>query len=319
MLKKMLEEPPPPSLKTSSEKSDHQQAENLRPKHNPVAWLKNLVRKKPSNANDFQEAIEDFIDDLGVTSDDDKDTVNNQKLLISNVLKTHDLRVDDVMIPRADIVAIEQDITLDELRNVFKDNQFSRIPVYKDTLDHVVGVLHIKDVLTCFLEKKDFVVADLVRDVSFVPPGIPVMDLFLTLREDKKHMALVLDEHGGIDGLVTINDIVEAVMGDIEDEFDNDDEPQIIEKSDGSIIIDARYEIDDFEERYGAIFSPEEREDVDTVGGLAFYLAGHVPKKGEVLNHSSGIIMEIIDANSSRVKNVRLRNIPLSKSASDDV
>ncbi len=318
MLEKMSEEPPPKTAISGHQKTEITGAD-IRVKPNPVAWFKNLLRKKPSNGNNFHEAIEEFIEDLGESSELDKTSVDNQKLLISNVLKTHDLRVDDVMVPRPDIVAIEHDVSMDELLNIFKENQFSRIPVYKDNLDNVIGVLHIKDLLMCFLEKRECKIPDIIREVSFVSPGIPIMDLFLMLREDKKHMALVVDEHGGIDGLVTINDIVEAVMGDIDDEFDNDDEPQIIEKSDGSIVMDARYEIDDFEERYGSLLSEEERDDIDTIGGLAFYLAGHIPKKGDVLNHSSGMTIEVIEANKNRVKTVRLRNIPALNTNADDV
>ncbi len=267
------------------------------------------MRRKASNANRIQEAIEDFIEELEDT-EEDKVSVNNQKTILTNVLKTHDLRVSDLMVPRADIVAVEENITREQLREVFRENQFSRIPVYKENLDNIVGVLHIKDLLACLLDGRECEVKSLLREVTIVPPGIPVMDLFLNLREDKKHMALVVDEHGGIDGLVTINDIVEAVMGDIDDEFDSDDEPQIIEKPDGSLIVDARFEMDDFEEMYGTFLNAEEREDIETIGGLAFSLAGRVPKKGDTLIHPSGLEMDVLDANASRVNRVRLRNVP---------
>jgi CBS domain containing-hemolysin-like protein len=317
MLNKMPEDEPPEGQ--ISPRPSFIATHEIRVKNGPVAWLKTFMRgKTASNANNIQEALEDLIEELE-DSDESQIVVDNQKTLITNVLKTHDLRVSDVMVPRADIVAVEEDITLDELRDVFKGNQFSRIPVYRENLDNIIGVLHIKDLLTCLLEKRDCQVSSLIRDVIVVPPGIPLMDLFLTLREDKKHMAVVVDEHGGIDGLVTINDIVEAVMGDIEDEFDNDEQPQIIEKSDGSLVVDARFEIDDFEERYGSFLTTEEREDVETLGGLAFSLAGHVPTKGEVLKHSTGMTIEVMDANASRVKRIRIRYMPKNISESDEV
>jgi CBS domain containing-hemolysin-like protein len=275
------------------------------------------MRRKASNANRIQEAIEDFIEELEDT-EEDKVSVNNQKTILTNVLKTHDLRVSDLMVPRADIVAVEENITREQLREVFRENQFSRIPVYKESLDNIIGVLHIKDLLACLLDGRECEVKSLLREVTIVPPGIPVMDLFLNLREDKKHMALVVDEHGGIDGLVTINDIVEAVMGDIDDEFDSDDEPQIIERSDGSILVDARFEMDDFEDLYGPFLSSEEREDIETIGGLAFSLAGRVPKKGDTLHHGSGLEMDVLDANASRVKRVRIRNLPQRNALGDD-
>lgn len=317
MLKKMPKDETPegrsrPSLPTSEHSSV------TRPRRSPITWLKTFARKKHDNTNNIQEALDDLIEELK-DSDDDQTVVNSQKMLITNVLKSHDLRVSDVMVPRSDIIAVEDDTTLDELKEVFKGNQFSRIPVYKGTLDNIIGVLHIKDLLLCLLEKRECTISNLIRDVTIVSPGVPLMDLFLNLREGKKHMALVVDEHGGIDGLVTINDIVEAVMGDIEDEFDNDDQPQIIEKADGSLVVDARFEVDDFEERYGAFLTAEEREEVETLGGLAFFLAGHVPKKGEVFKHSCGMVLEIMDANASRVNRIRIRNLPQSSDASDEV
>ncbi len=317
MLKKMPDDdrptgpqiPPAPPIS-----SEH----TSRIRTSPLAWIKTFIRRRASNANNIQEAIEEFIEELEEGSESTV-SVDNQKTLLTNVLKTHDLRVSDLMVPRADIVAVEENISLHELRDVFRENQFSRIPVYKEDLDNIVGVLHIKDLLICLLEKRDCKISNLVRDVTIVPPGIPVMDLFLDLRDGKKHMALVVDEHGGIDGLVTINDIVEAIMGDIEDEFDNDEQPQVIEKPDGSLVVDARYEMADFEEQYGEFLTTEEREEVETLGGLAFFIAGHVPKKGDTLKHSSGLMMDILDANASRVKRVRLRNISPRPSLSDDV
>lgn len=317
MLKKMPDDDRPtgPFIAATSPQSSEQ---TMRIKTSPFAWIKTFIRRKASNANNIQEAIDEFIEELE-DAEQDPVSVDSQKTLLTNVLKTHDLRVSDLMVPRADIVAIDQNITLNELRDVFRENQFSRIPVYDESLDNIIGVLHIKDLLMCLLEKRECNISKLIRDVTIVPPGIPVMDLFLDLRDGKKHMALVVDEHGGIDGLVTINDIVEAIMGDIEDEFDNDDQPQIIEKPDGSLVVDARYEMGDFEEQYGEFLTPEEREEVETLGGLAFYIAGHVPKKGDVLKHSSGLLMDILDVNASRVKRVRLRNISPKPSSHDDV
>lgn len=307
--------PTGPTIAPASAQSSEQ---TTRIKTSPFAWIKTFIRRKASNANNIQEAIEEFIEELE-DAEQDPVSVDSQKTLLTNVLKTHDLRVSDLMVPRADIVAVDQNITMNELRDVFRENQFSRIPVYNQSLDNIIGVLHIKDLLMCLLEKRECKIANLIRDVTVVPPGIPVMDLFLDLRDGKKHMALVVDEHGGIDGLVTINDIVEAVMGDIEDEFDNDDQPQIIEKPDGSLVVDARYEMGDFEEQYGEFLTPEEREEVETLGGLAFFIAGRVPKKGDVLKHSSGLMMDILDANASRVKRVRLRNISPKPLFNDDV
>lgn len=278
-------------------------------KSGAVSWFRDLIRGKASNSNNhIQEALEDFIDELKESAGDDA-SADNQKTLISNVLKAHDLKVSDIMLPRADIVAIDIKATHDDIRELFRNAQFSRIPVYDGNMDTIIGILHIKDLLACLLEGRDCQIKDLIREVTIVSPGLSVMDLFATLRDDKKYMALVVDEHGGIDGLVTLNDVIEAVMGDIDDEFDTENQIQVIEKADGSIVADARMEIEDFEERYGLFLTEEEREDIETLGGLAFSLAGRVPKRGESLKHRSGLVMDILDANASRVTRVRLRNL----------
>lgn len=278
-------------------------------KPGPFGWVRSLIRKTASNSNNLQDAIEDYIEELKETVKDEV-SAENQKTFIVNVLKTHDMKVIDVMVPRAGIVAISESATPDDIKKHFAEHPFSRVPIYRDNLDHIIGVLHIKDLLACLLEGRDCKLSDLAREVMIVTPGLPVMELFLMMREDKKHMALVVDEHGGIDGLVTLNDVIEAIVGDIEDEFDNDEQPMLIEKPDGSIMADARVEVEDFEERYGTFLSPDERESIETLGGLAFELAGRMPKRGEALRHDSGLILEVLDVNASRVTRVRVRNLP---------
>jgi len=281
-----------------------------RPKNRAMVWLKDMLRGKASNSNEhLQEALEDYIEELK-DSDLTDTSVDNQKALITNVLNTRDLRVADVMIPRADIVAIEQGATADELRSFFREKQFSRVPVYKESLDHVIGTIHIKDVLGCLIDDQPCNLPEIVREPLIVSPGLPLMDLFVMMREDKKHMALVLDEHGGIDGLATMTDVIESIVGDIEDEFDHEQQPLVIEKPDGSIVADARMDIEEFEDRYGSFLNAEEREDIETLGGLAFSIAGHVPQKGERLRHGSGMVVEILEADGRKVNRVRIRNLP---------
>jgi len=277
-----------------------------------------MMRTRTSNSNDLQEVLEDYIEELKESEGEDDAATENQKTLITNVIKTRDLTVSDVMVPRADIMAIDENIGTFDLKDFFAKHQHSRIPVYRGSLDHVVGILHIKDILTHLLAGESFKITDLTREALIVTPGLPLMELFVMLREDKRHMALVLDEHGGIDGLITMIDVIEAIVGDIEDEFDNDEQPQLIEKPDGSIISDGRMDIEEFEERYGNILDADEREDIDTLGGLASSIAGRVPMKGETLKHSSGMILEIIESDHRRVKRLRLRNLP-HRPANDEV
>ncbi len=282
---------------------------SARAKGTTMSWFKTLLRGRATNSNQLQEALEEYIEELK-EADEDTSVVESQKTFITNVINTHDMKVMDVMIPRADISAIEINASSEDLKKVFEQHQFSRIPVYRESLDHVVGIIHIKDILIRMLGNEPYTLSDLVREVMIVSPGLPLMDLFMMMREDKKHMALVVDEHGGIDGLVTINDVIEAIMGDLEDEFDNEEQPQIIEKPDGSLIADARMDLEEFEDRYGAFLSPDEREEVETLGGLATHLAGRLPKKGESIKHSTGMVLEIMDVDSRRVKRLRIRNLP---------
>ncbi len=281
------------------------------------SWVKGLFGLKADNSNQLREALDDYIEDLKET-DMDNAVADNQKTLIQNVLKTHDLSVSDVMIPRADIVAIEEHATPQDLMEIFSERPFSRLPVYKDTLDHIVGTVHVKDILAGLLTGKEFSIEGLIREPLIVSPSLGVMELFVMMRADKKPIAFVVDEFGGIDGLVTLNDVIEAILGDVEDEFDLETQPQIVEKADGSLIADARMDIEEFEERYGSILDAEEREDIETLAGLAVSLAGHVPKRGEILQHSSGMTLEVLEATPRKVNRVRLKNLPI-QSKGDEV
>lgn len=296
-------------------KQDAPDPEPSSPEEGPkVSWLSRLLKPRVET-DELREAIEEYIGDTnhsGIPS-----VAAHEKTLIGNVLKMRDMTVWDVMIPRADIAAIDIDSSEAELMELLSERQFSRIPVYRETLDDVIGSIHIKDILACVASKKPVVIRDLVRDVPIVSPALPVMDLLLHMRESKKHMMLAVDEFGGIDGLVSIGDVIEAIVGQVEDEFDNEDQPQLILKPDGSLLADARYDIEEFEETYGEILTEDEREDIDTIGGLIFAIAGRVPARGEVIKHDSGMVFEIVDADPRRVNTVRIRNIPAKKISED--
>ena len=276
-----------------------------------MSRIKFLLRPKSQNEN-LREAIEDYIEEMD-HSDSDPETksiAEHEKILISNVLALRDLTASDVMIPRADITALDVNANKEDLITLLREKQFSRIPIYRDTLDDVIGTVHIKDIIQALISDKTFKLKDLSRDVPFVSPSMPVLDLLLMMRETKKHMAMVVDEFGGIDGLVTIGDVIEDIVGEFEDEFDQEDTPLVTENKDGTLTADARFDIDEFEEKYGAFLNEEEREDVDTLGGLIFYIAGRVPARGEVIKHESGIVFEILDADPRRVNSIRVRNVP---------
>jgi len=221
--------------------------------------------------------------------------------MVTAAERFHRLRVDDVMVPRADIVAVDSTSTLTELSAAFKEAGHSRLPVYKETLDDPTGMVHIKDLLPYLMldakgrtnktypDKK--VLQYIKREVLFVPPSMLAQDLLRRMQGHRIHMAVVVDEYGGTDGLVTIEDLIETIVGDIDDEHDErDPEVQIVTGKGGQSVweADARILIDDFEQTLGRDFAtPDEEEDVDTLGGLVFTLAGRVPERGEIIRHTT--------------------------------
>ena len=231
-----------------------------------------------------------------------------ERALIANVLRLRGTTADDVMIPRADIVAMAVDVTLDQALEQIRREGHSRIPVYREQLDDVVGMVHIKDVFAYVGRPEAFQLEAIVRAPLMVAPQMPVLDLLLQMRQARLHLALVVDEYGGIDGLVTIEDLVETITGDIADEHDEEDAPLVTERPDGTLDLDARLKVDAFEARVGAVLTDEERAaDIDTVGGLIFTVAGRVPAKGEVVTHASGMEFRVLDADPRRIRRLRAR------------
>ena len=231
-----------------------------------------------------------------------------ERALIANVLRLRGTTADDVMVPRADIVAIPVDVSLDQALELIRREGHSRMPVFREQLDEIVGMVHIKDVFAYVGRPEAFQLETVVRKPLLVAPQIPVLDLLLQMRLARIHLALVVDEYGGIDGLVTIEDLVETITGDIADEHDEEDTPLILERPDGTLDIDARLPIAAFEARFGPVLTDEERTaDIDTVGGLIFTLAGRVPPRGEVVTHRSGMEFRVLDADPRRIRRLRAK------------
>lgn len=255
---------------------------------------------------ELKEAIADVISE-SQTDEDGQKAARHQRLLISNVLKLNDMRTFDVMVPRADIVGLDIDTPTEALLSLLAQKQYSRLPVYRETLDDVVGTVHIKDILARLATGQPLVMPDLIRDVPIVSPAMPVLDLLLMMKQQKKHLVLVVDEYGGIDGLVTINDIVETIIGEIDDEYEVGQSSTITERPDGSFLADGRVDIEQFESQFGAILTPQEKEDIDTLAGLVVTIAGRVPVRGEILQHRSGLEFEVVEADPRRINRVRIR------------
>jgi CBS domain containing-hemolysin-like protein len=216
------------------------------------------------------------------------------------------------MVPRVDIVAIEVDTPFEQVIKSFVEQGHSRVPVYRETLDDVLGMVHVKDVLPYAADNKPMALAKILRKVLFVAPSMPVLDLLLQMRLTRIHLALVVDEFGGVDGLLSIEDVIEEIVGEIEDEHDPADPPQLIERPDGSVIVEARMPIDRLEDATGQKLLPaESEEEINTLGGLVTTLAGRVPTRGEVIKHPAGFDIEVLDADPRRVKRLRLRGLPV--------
>jgi CBS domain containing-hemolysin-like protein len=234
--------------------------------------------------------------------------------MLANLLKFGELRVDDVKVPRADIVAVEESITICELIAKFREAQHSRLPIYRETLDDPIGLVHIKDVLGLgelgpdgIMRWPDVPVAQVKRDILVAAPSMPVSDLLVRMQTTQIHLAVVVDEYGGTDGLVSIEDLVEEIVGDIGDEHDVDESPHLTKLDDGSYEADARLDLEDFTEQTGITLEPPDpEEDVDTLGGLVVSLIGRVPQRGEIVSHS-GFEFEVLEADPRRIKRLRLR------------
>ena len=268
-----------------------------------LAWLKSLLGLKAgeSSARDVLEELIEEREEGEVPIDAE------ERLLMANILELKGRTIHDVMVPRADIISIESGTGLSGVIDLLTREGHSRLPVFNEDLDDSIGMIHIKDVLAWRGRDKEFSLRQIVREVLFVPPSMQVLELLLQMRATRCHMALVVDEFGGIDGLVTIEDLVEEIVGEIEDEHDRTDEPVMVDGPNATIIADARVTIEMLEQRLGNIVSDEEREDIDTLGGLVFSLAGRVPVRGELISHPSGLEFEIIDADPRHIKSMRLR------------
>ena len=246
-----------------------------------------------------------------------EDLERQERALIANVLRLRETTADDVMVPRADIVAMRVDVTLDEAIAQLRSEGHSRLPVYREQLDDVVGMVHIKDVFAYVGHPEGFELEHILRKPLLVAPQVPVLDLLLQMRQARMHLALVVDEYGGIDGLVTIEDLVETITGDISDEHDEDDGPMVVERPDGTLDIDARLPIGAFEARMGPMLTDEEHDtDINTLGGLVFTLAGRVPARGEVIGHPSGMEFRVLEVDARRIRRLRVRR-PSSQAAAE--
>ena len=270
--------------------------------------------KWPRRASDssLRQSLSEAIDESqtdpnGPAPDDLGDT---ERTMLRNVLDYASLRVDDVAVPRADITAFDASNSFEDLVALFAEAAHSRMPVYRETLDGIIGMVHVKDVFKFLADQSRPRprVEQLLRSVLIVPPSMRVIDLLARMRSSRIHMAIVADEYGGTDGLVTIEDLVEQIVGEIEDEHDDRQGVKWRALADGVYEADARLPLDELQEKLKVDFvgDAEDEEEIDTLGGLIFYLAGHVPVIGETITHDSGYRFEVVDGDPRRITRVRV-------------
>ena len=271
-----------------------------------VRRVRELAGRGGSEPADLREALEGLLAD----SEDEGATPFGEegRELLRNALGFGELRVEDVMVPRADIRGIAIESGLREVVSGMQEARHSRLLVYRETLDDTLGVVHLKDLLAYWDDGAAFSLEETMRPVLVVPPSMRVLDLLLELRRTNNRMAVVVDEFGGTDGLVTIEDMIEELVGELADEQDRTGAPQLVENPDGSIDADGRVWLDELEEKLGQqLLDGEDRDEADTLGGLIFTLLDRVPTRGELVTHPSGYEFEVLDADPRRIKRVRIR------------
>ncbi|MBA4748528.1 MAG: HlyC/CorC family transporter [Sphingopyxis sp.] len=263
---------------------------------------------EPTLREQIEEVIDEAEEDGGVRASSGPvgDMAPIERKMLRNLLHFGEQRVDDVAVPRSSIIAVPETASFAELVALFAEAEHSRLPVYRESLDQIVGMIHIKDVFVVLAEARDPPpLAALMRQPRYVPQSMGVLDLLAEMRATRTHLAIVIDEYSGTEGLVTIEDLVEEIVGEIEDEHDDEPEQLIAAGENGCWEVDARAELDDIAE----VIAPELAEtddDVDTIGGLAAVLAGHVPEPGEVILHPRGWRLEILAGDARRVDRLRL-------------
>lgn len=267
-------------------------------------WYKIVhVISPPTSAQVLREMVEELIEDPQSASD----VSSAERILLSNIMKLRERRVSDCMVPRADIVALDVNASVKELAEEMSLNGYSRIPIYRGTLDDVIGMAHVKDIVPFLVHQRPCVISDILRPVLYVAPSMPAPRLLLQMRQSRQHMAVVIDEFGGVDGLVTIEDVVEEIVGEIEDEHDTPEPPPVITRPDGTLLTDARLSIEDFEQQTKVRLPSLDGEDVDTLGGYVALLAGRVPYVGEMFQGQGGLTFEILEMEQSRVNRLRIK------------
>jgi len=270
-------------------------------------WKTWLIKKLLNNDSSKEEILnlianQDNDDELNNPDD------NNEKSLIKNILQLENKSVEDVMVPRGEIISIDNKQDYNQIFDIIKEESHSRLPVYENNLDNIVGFFHVKDFIK--INKNEFDLNFILRDVLYTAPKSPILELLKRMRLSRIHMALVVDGIGGVDGLVTIEDLVEEIVGEIEDEHDAEDiDEEIIKKEDNLLIVDAAYRIDELEKDFNINLAVADEEEIETVGGLVFSKINRIPKSNEEFNIDDIINIKILRANERKILTVHITKI----------
>ena len=270
-------------------------------------WLIKKLLKDYKNKEDILKIISEH-SDLDKKNDYVDFDDNNENKLINNIINLGDKSVEDVMVPRAEIIALKKNQNIKTILSIIETESHSRMPVFEHNLDNILGFVHIKDVLKN-VNEKNFIIKNILREVLYVAPKSPILDLLKRMRLSRIHMGLVVDEFGGVDGLVTIEDLVEEIVGEIEDEHDAEDNIKFQKINETKIVVDAAYKLNDLEKYYSIKINEINEEEIDTVGGLAFFLAGKVPKNQEIFQYNNFLKFKILSATDRRINTLEIDKI----------
>ena len=267
-------------------------------------FLSKFIYKSSLDKTNLKEDLETVLDNKSNNTDG---ISKQERVMLMNILKIDEILARDIMIPRAEIIALEESISFDEAIKIFVEGAHSRIPIYNEQLDNITGMLHIKD-LVKYQTENDFkgnFIDSIKKDILHIPPSMPALDLLIKMQLTRLHMGVVIDEYGGVDGLITIEDVIEEITGEIEDEHDDKDISMFIKLSPNTFEANARLSIVELE-KISQIQLINEDDDTDTIGGLVATVAGRVPQRGEIIKHDSGIVFTILDADPRRIKTIKI-------------
>jgi magnesium and cobalt transporter len=270
-------------------------------------WKTWLIKKLLNNDSSKEEILnlianQDNEDEFNNPDD------NNEKSLIKNILQLENKSVEDVMVPRGEIISIDNKQNYNQIFDIIKEESHSRLPVYENNLDNIVGFFHVKDFIK--INKNEFDLNLILRDVLYTAPKSPILELLKRMRLSRIHIALVVDGIGGVDGLVTIEDLVEEIVGEIEDEHDAEDiDEEIIKKEDNLLIVDAAYRIDELEKDFNINLTVADEEEIETVGGLVFSKINRIPKSNEEFDIDGVINIKILKANERKILTVHITKL----------